>query len=215
MSLQEIQRQLKAPKSQWNKFGSYGYRSCEDILEAVKPLLGECVLTLTDHIEMIGDRYYVCATAMFIDGDVSHVVTAYARESLERKGMDDSQITGSASSYARKYALNGLFLVDDTKDADATNTHGKKSSDNGRDGARDSATARKQTDTSEQAQARENIRRWMAEDHDADPERIASRLTDMVGEYRANVDDLSVPELRRVWEALKGNERLRQEKEAK
>ena len=123
MFLSEIQAKLKAPKSQNNDFGKYKYRSCEDILEAVKPLLNGAVLLLSDSIELIGDRYYVKATATISKGADSHSVTAYARETLDKKGMDASQITGSASSYARKYALNGLFAIDDTKDSDATNDH--------------------------------------------------------------------------------------------
>jgi tagatose-1,6-bisphosphate aldolase non-catalytic subunit AgaZ/GatZ len=116
--LNEIQQTLKAPKNQVNKFGNYKYRSCEDILEAVKPLLGEAVLTINDEIVLIGDRYYVKATATIKEGEEKASVSAYAREGLMKKGMDESQITGSSSSYARKYALNGLFLIDDTKDAD-------------------------------------------------------------------------------------------------
>ena len=115
-----IQRELKAPKNQRNDFGKYNYRSCEDILEAVKPLLAAegLVLTITDNIEMIGGRYYVQATATVTDGEKSISTTAFAREAEGRKGMDESQVTGSSSSYARKYALNGLFCIDDTKDAD-------------------------------------------------------------------------------------------------
>lgn len=118
--LQEIQHRLKAPKGQYNNFGKYKYRSCEDILEAVKPILYEvgCTLTLTDTIELIGDRYYIKATAWLKGEDTDEVVTAYAREAETKTGMDASQITGTASSYARKYALNGLFCIDDTKDAD-------------------------------------------------------------------------------------------------
>lgn len=119
MTLQEIQKQLKAPKAQRNTFGNYNYRNCEDILEAVKPLLGDSVLMIYDEVVNIGDRYYVRATADFSDGTTKCRVTAYARESEEKKGMDSAQITGAASSYARKYALNGLFLIDDTKDADS------------------------------------------------------------------------------------------------
>lgn len=119
MRLNEIQRSLNCPKCQTNKFGGYKYRSCEDILEAVKPLLGESTLTITDDIVAVGNRIYVKATATFTDEDKQITsVSAFARESETKKGMDDSQITGSASSYARKYALNGLFLIDDTKDAD-------------------------------------------------------------------------------------------------
>ena len=113
-----IQAKLKAPKGQENKFGGYRYRSCEDIMEAVKPLLDGLAMTVNDEIVLIGDRYYVKATAIITDGQQVIQNSAYAREALSRKGMDDSQITGSASSYARKYALNGLFLIDDTKDAD-------------------------------------------------------------------------------------------------
>lgn len=116
----EIQAELKAPKSQFNKFGGYNYRNCEDILEAVKPLCAkhEIVPLLSDEIVMIGDRFYVKATAKVTDGKDEIATTAFARESKDKKGMDESQITGSASSYARKYALNGLFCIDDTKDAD-------------------------------------------------------------------------------------------------
>lgn len=116
----EIQAELKAPKSQFNKFGGYNYRNCEDILEAVKPLCAkhEIVPLLSDEIVMIGDRFYIKATAKVTDGKDEISTTAFARESKDKKGMDESQITGSASSYARKYALNGLFCIDDTKDAD-------------------------------------------------------------------------------------------------
>lgn len=115
-----IQHKLKAPKGRKNSFGNYKYRSCEDILEAVKPLLAEeeCTLTLSDDMVAIGERIYVKAVATIRKGDESVTVTAYAREAETKKGMDDSQITGTASSYARKYSLNGLFLIDDTKDAD-------------------------------------------------------------------------------------------------
>jgi hypothetical protein len=116
-----IQSELKAPKNQRNNFGNYNYRSAEDILEAVKPLLQkhEAQLVLTDGVEQVGDRIYIKATAVFLDKDGNEITnSAYARESLDKKGMDDSQITGTASSYARKYCLNGLFLIDDTKDAD-------------------------------------------------------------------------------------------------
>lgn len=116
-----IQRQLKAPKNQFNGFGKYNYRSCEDIMEGLKPILGELVVTVSDDIRMVGDRIYVASTATITDGENRLSNTAMARESLTKKGMDDSQITGTASSYARKYALNGLFLIDDTKDSDATN----------------------------------------------------------------------------------------------
>ena len=128
--LMGIQTKLKAPKSQRNSFGNYNYRSCEDILEAVKPLLDEfkVALTIKDEIVLIGERYYIKATATLIDIDTGDTTetSAYARESAEKRGMDSSQVTGATSSYARKYALNGLFAIDDNKDADATNTHGKE-----------------------------------------------------------------------------------------
>ena len=128
-TLQKIQSELKAPKGQTNKFGGYSYRSAEDILEAVKPLLAKhkATLTISDDIVEVGGRVYVKAMAILtsLESDVNLGVTAFARESLTKKGMDEAQITGSASSYARKYALNGLFCIDDTKDPDATNTHGK------------------------------------------------------------------------------------------
>ncbi len=125
-----IQSELKAPKNQRNTFGNYNYRSAEDILEAVKPLLKKhsCHLTISDEMVQLGNRFYVKATALLEKNDGSNgiTVTAYAREEESKKGMDSSQITGATSSYARKYALNGLFCIDDTKDADFTNTHGKE-----------------------------------------------------------------------------------------
>jgi len=118
--LLNAQAKLKVPKNLYNKFGKYNYRSAESILEAVKPVNAEngLLLTITEEPVLIGDWHYIKATATISDGSDSIVVTAYARESLTKKGMDDSQITGTASSYARKYALNGLYLIDDTKDAD-------------------------------------------------------------------------------------------------
>ena len=118
--LMRIQSKLKAPKGQRNSFGNYNYRSCEDILEAVKPLLAEegCTLTLSDEIELIGDRYYIKATATLKSDKEEIQVSAYAREEQAKKGMDSAQVTGATSSYARKYALNGLFCIDDTKDPD-------------------------------------------------------------------------------------------------
>jgi hypothetical protein len=129
--LKGIQSELNAPKNQFNKFGGYAYRSCEDIYNAVKPLLAKynCTLVLTDEVVMVGERYYVKATATLSDFNNfnnSITNTAYAREEETKKGMDGSQITGASSSYARKYALNGLFLIDDVRDSDVTNTHGKE-----------------------------------------------------------------------------------------
>ena len=116
----KVQATLNAPKGQYNSFGKYAYRSCEDIMAAVKPLLAEhgLVQFVSDEIVLIGDRYYVKATVTVTDGETSHNVSALARESLTKKGMDDAQVTGSTSSYARKYALNGMYNIDDSKDAD-------------------------------------------------------------------------------------------------
>jgi hypothetical protein len=125
-----VQSELKAPKGQFNSFGKYKYRSCEDILEAVKPLLVKHGLTMTisDKIEEYGGRVYVKSEVSLSGNSEGEnwVVTAYAREEDVKKGMDASQVTGASSSYARKYALNGMFLIDDTKDSDATNTHGQE-----------------------------------------------------------------------------------------
>lgn len=121
-----VQTALKAPKSQFNKFGGYAYRKAEDILEAVKPLQAEqgCILTCSDELVLIGERYYIKATAAFTDCETGQSITttAFAREEAEKKGMDASQISGASSSYARKYALNGLLCIDDTQDSDTTNT---------------------------------------------------------------------------------------------
>ena len=129
MKLVEVQSRLKAPKNQFNKFGNYAYRNCEDILEALKPLLNEvkAIVNISDDVVLVGERYYIKATVKFIDAETGEVVeaSAMAREEESKKGMDASQLTGSTSSYARKYALNRLFAIDDTKDSDTTNTHGK------------------------------------------------------------------------------------------
>ena len=119
--LLQIQKALKAPKSQFNNFGKYHYRNCEDILEALKPLLVDCCLTISDEVVEISGRFYIKATAMIKDEKDIIFTTAYAREEESKKGMDGAQVSGAASSYARKYALNGLFLIDDTKDADTLN----------------------------------------------------------------------------------------------
>ena len=126
-----IQAELKVPKGQTNSFGGYKYRSCEDIIEAAKPICAKhkCLITLSDTIVSVGEHNYVEAEAVLRDAEEGNSlaisVKASAREANTKKGMDDAQITGSASSYARKYALNGLLAIDDTKDADATNDHGK------------------------------------------------------------------------------------------
>lgn len=128
--LQELQQKLKAPKDLYNSFGGYSYRSAESILQALKPLLAEvnAYIIIKDDMLNIGDRYYIKAIVQLFDGDTDKLIAetvSFAREEENKKGMDGSQITGASSSYARKYALNGMFLIDDVKDSDATNTHGK------------------------------------------------------------------------------------------
>lgn len=144
--LRMVQQKLKAPKNQFNSFGKYRYRSCEDILEGVKPLLEEvgAAIVLTDCIEQVGDRFYIKATATFMDGTDIICNTAYARESDDKKGMDASQITGTASSYARKYALNGLLLIDDTKDADTDENHNEAVGRSRSEGAKKAQATKKQ-----------------------------------------------------------------------
>lgn len=132
--LLSIQNELKAPKNQYNKFGKYNYRSCEDILEALKPLCLKygAVVLIDDYVSQIGERFYVKAKASLIDIDTQEEVyaCAYARESENKKGMNSAQVTGATSSYARKYALNGLFCIDDTKDVDTQEYQEKKQTNN-------------------------------------------------------------------------------------
>ena len=157
----KIQRELKAPKNQFNNFGKYKYRSCEDILEGLKPLLNELVLTISDDVVLVGDRIYVKATVTLTNGTDSISNSALARESLTKKGMDDSQITGTASSYARKYALNGLFCIDDTADADSMDNSQKKKSD------KDVEEIQKRVNSNDQAWIQQNwsgiiTKKWSA-----------------------------------------------------
>ena len=128
MKFSEIQQTLKSPKDCRNGFGKYNYRTCSAILEAVKPLLGPATLIVSDELVLIGERYYIKATATYTNKDEGETftATAYAREPLDKKGMDEAQITGASSTYARKAALSGLFAIDDSSnDPDATNTHGQ------------------------------------------------------------------------------------------
>ena len=149
--LAAIQAALKAPKSQFNKFGGYKYRKAEDILEAVKPLLKQygCTLTCTDELQLIGDRYYIKATATITNSEdgVSVSTTAYAREEEEKKGMDGSQVTGASSSYARKYALNGLLCIDDTADSDTTNVGPAEGAETPAEGTKRTGTKKPSTTT--------------------------------------------------------------------
>ena len=143
--LLQVQKNLKAPKDQYNSFGKYKYRSCEGILEGLKPVLDEfkATVVISDSLELIGERYYVKATAQFIDTESGEKIenSAYSRESFDKKGMDESQITGASSSYARKYALNGLFLIDDTKDAD-TDEYKEQQNDSTKKTAKTKETAK-------------------------------------------------------------------------
>ncbi|MEH6451230.1 MAG: ERF family protein [Oleispira sp.] len=122
--LARIQQELKAPKSQYNKHGKFWFRNCEDILEGLKPHLNGLTVIVRDELVVIGSRFYVKATATLSDGENEISSTAYAREAEDQKGMQSAQLSGSTSSYARKYALNGLFLIDDSKDADSQDTNG-------------------------------------------------------------------------------------------
>ena len=147
--LSAIQQELKAPKSQYNSFGKYHYRKCEDILEAVKPILAkyQCALILTDNLQLIGDRYYIQTSAILTDvenGGEQISTTALAREEEKKAGMDGSQITGASSSYARKYALNGLLCIDDTADSDTTNVGEEKPQNRTQKGGRQSAPSNPQ-----------------------------------------------------------------------
>lgn len=172
--LASIQEHLNAPKNQYNSFGKYKYRSCEDILEGVKPLLKGLFLSISDEIVLIGDRYYVKATATITDGENKHTATAMAREEESKKGMDAAQVTGATSSYARKYCLNGLFGIDDSKDAD-TDEHKHQ---------QNSAPAQKQIQS--QAQQKQ---------HDArSPQQL---LTD----FSAYALKAALPELENAWKA--------------
>jgi len=159
--LAKIQQDLDAPKNQWNDFSKFNYRSCEDILEGLKPLLNGLVLTMSDEIIAVGDRIYVKATATLTDGDNSISNSASARESLTKKGMDDSQITGTASSYARKYALNGLFCIDDEKDADTKDNNQKP----------------QQNKTKQQGKPQDDDKPWYNEpDYQADIEDVTAAI---------------------------------------
>lgn len=168
-----VQSTLHAPKNQRNNFGNYNYRSCEDIMEAVKPLLNGLVLTVNDDVVLVGDRIYVKATATITDGEHTVSNTAFAREPSVKKGMDDSQITGAASSYARKYALNGLFLIDDNKDADTK--------DNSKDDAASNALDAMYNFTN-----KEELREWLG----TQPEALRKLIVKDVTRYAKTLPDV-------------------------
>lgn len=166
MTLLTVQMELKAPKSQYNKFGGYNYRSTEDILQAVKPLLKKDNdhLSLSDEPIMVGDWHYIKATATFTDkNDKTTVSTGYAREAANKKGMDDSQITGTASSYARKYALNGLFLIDDNKDTDTDEYHKQQRSSTWQQPTRKRPAPQKQSQLQKNQQEYKKLRQQIIE----------------------------------------------------
>lgn len=187
MTIQEklaaIQQELKAPKTQYNSFGKYAYRSCEDILEAVKPLCAKyrVFVKISDEIIHIGERYYIQATASLFDSESTGIcesVTAYAREDEDKKGMDGMQITGAASSYARKYALNGLFMIDDSKDADAQN-----SGDAPKPAPAEKKADYNTADVAERAEQKKKSRNEMVKECAAKYKVTAERMKDIVYKY--------------------------------
>lgn len=187
-----IQANLNAPKGQYNSFGGYAYRSAEDILNAVKPLLGGLYLSISDDIIQLGDRFYVKATATITDGEHSHSVSAMAREPLTKKGMDDSQITGSTSSYARKYALNGLFGIDDAKDAD-TDAYAHQNGQQPRNNRQQQGGQQRNNQQQHQQGQQQSVA----------PEKVLAALNRELAKAstKAAVDEL----YQRAWKALNGN----------
>ena len=180
--LLSIQKELKAPKGQFNDFGKYKYRSTEDILEAVKPLLvkHECILTVEDELVNIGERYYIKATAILRDTDKETIysISGYAREEENRKGMDQSQITGTASSYARKYALNGMFAIDDSMESDLTN-----------DEPALPEMTKQNTDVVEAIC--ENLKGKITSEWEIDTEKVAKTFLSKHGNYPSNMDAIA------------------------
>lgn len=187
--LLKAQVELKAPKGQYNSFGKYKYRSCEDILEALKPVLDKLKLTLfiKDDVIEVNTRNYVKATIILVNTEKPDEIietSALAREEETKKGMDGSQITGASSSYARKYALNGMFMIDDTKDSDSTNTHGKDE-------------AKKTTET-EFKKAIDMINAL------ANTEEKSEKVFDMIEKFNKNsLLDCTIEELKKVYNELK------------
>lgn len=187
--LLKAQVELKAPKGQYNNFGKYKYRSCEDILEALKPVLDKLKLTLfiKDDVIEVNTRNYVKATIILVNTEKPDEIietSALAREEETKKGMDGSQITGASSSYARKYALNGMFMIDDTKDSDSTNTHGKEET--------------KKTSETEFKKAIDMINAL------ANTEEKSEKVFDMIEKFNKNsLLDCTIEELRRIYDELK------------
>ncbi|HCI6019570.1 TPA: ERF family protein [Klebsiella quasipneumoniae subsp. quasipneumoniae] len=212
-----IQANLNAPKGQYNSFGGYHYRSAEDILNAVKPLLGGLFLSISDDIIQLGDRFYVKATATITDGEHVHTASAMAREPLTKKGMDDSQITGTASSYARKYALNGLFGIDDAKDAD-TDAHAHQTGQQPRNNRQQQGGQRQQQQRPQNHQRGQQQQGGQRNQQNggqrqqgnqqqrppATPEQIIAVLTRELGKVSTQEDVNAL--CNRAWKALAGND---------
>ncbi len=199
-----IQANLNAPKGQYNSFGGYAYRSAEDILNAVKPLLGGLFLSISDDVIQLGDRFYVKATATITDGEHSHAVSAMAREPITKKGMDDSQITGSTSSYARKYALNGLFGIDDAKDADTdayAHQNGQQQRNNQQ--RQQGGQQRQQRPHNNNQQRQQQNQGGQQQKPPATPEKVLEVLDRELAKVstRQEVDAI----YQRAWKALDGN----------
>lgn len=199
--LLDIQQELKAPKNQYNSFGKYHYRSCEDILEGVKPLLdkNKAILTLTDELMQVGERYYIKATAQLIDVEKGESIesTAFARESETKKGMDLSQITGSASSYARKYALNGLFCIDDTKDADFHQGRQEQVSSEKQNRTHENRQTKQVTNTATKSQIGA-IYAIMKKNKISDDEKIKGKVSSIVNRRISSMKELTKQEASKV-----------------
>lgn len=201
--LLHVQQNLKAPKSQYSKFGDFHYRSCEDIQEAVKPLLAEvkAVLLTGDEIIQIGSRFYIKATATFQDTESPECVTntAYARENEEKPKMDAAQITGSCSSYARKYALNGLFCIDDSKDPDTQEQKAPV------------APAQKGSSGQQRSQARQQVTKEELDNLCREAERTGTDLAKVCARYKVrNIKDLNPEQYQRAMSAFRKMETVPQ-----
>jgi hypothetical protein len=207
--LSNIQQELKAPKNQYNSFGKYKYRSCEDILEGVKPVCNKhrATLVIRDELELVGDRFYVKAIATLYDWDSDMKIenSAYAREELTKKGMDSSQITGATSSYARKYALNGLFNIDDTKDAD---TDAYANQTNYKNKKQQSQSKSQQTPAKKEEITRESMLEYLVEMYKEYKENVAMYIKPLLKANNVKVvSDLNNEQLTTLYNAIKSNEK--------
>jgi hypothetical protein len=207
--LSNIQQELKAPKNQYNSFGKYKYRSCEDILEGVKPVCNKhrATLVIRDELELLGDRFYVKAIATLYDWDSDMKIenSAYAREELTKKGMDSSQITGATSSYARKYALNGLFNIDDTKDAD---TDAYANQTNYKNKIQQSQPKSQQAHTKKEETTRESMLEYLVTMYKEYKENVAMYIKPLLKANNVKVvSDLNNEQLTTLYTAVKSNEK--------